>query len=359
MRGSSPISSSRTLRYILRRWALFFLFAEFIIFTFSVKGFFTLRTLQNIFFFGVTYFLLGTGESFVIITGGIDLSVGFVFGFASIISAKITTGLISAGVSPAAAILAAFICTLVIGIIPGLLNGTLVSRLKVPPFIATFSMLGITHGISELILSGTGGLVKNIPYLASQIGNGFVFYFAPGYGYSFFTKPEVKRGTFVYEFIPNIVIIVFIFVLVFAFILKRTRFGQYVYAIGGNVEAAKRVGINVDWTLTKTYMISSFLASVGGIVYMFQYTQGKADAGASFLLDSIVAVVIGGASMYGGSGTIWGTILGAIVLAVLETGLRVKGVPTFDKYILVGIILIGTVLIDQFLPELKQQPKES
>ena len=149
-----------------------------------------------------------------------------------------------------------------------------------------------------------------------------------------------EAGTFVYEFIPNIVIIVFIFVLVFAFILTH-KVRPVCYAIGGNVEAAKRVGINVDWTLTKTYMISSFLASVGGIVYIFQYTQGKADAGASFLLDSIVAVVIGGASMYGGSGTIWGTILGAIVLAVLETGLRVKGVPTFDKYILVGIILIG------------------
>jgi ribose transport system permease protein len=355
--GNSPLSSSKALRFIIRRWALFFLATEFIIFSVSVHGFFTLRTLQNIFFFGVTYFLLGTGETFVIITGGMDLSVGFVFGFASIISAKITVGLVSAGVHPAIAVLVAFICTLLIGLIPGLLNGTLVARLKVPPFIATFSMLGITHGISELILSASG-LVKNIPYLASQIGNGFLFYFAPGYGFSFFTKPEVRRGDPVYEFIPNIVVIVFIFVLVFAFILKRTKFGQYVYAIGGNVEAAKRVGINVDWTLTKTYMISSFLATLGGIVYMFQYTQGKADAGASFLLDSIVAVVIGGASMYGGSGTIGGTILGALVLAVLETGLRVKGIPTFDKYILVGVILIATVLIDQFMPELKKSPKE-
>jgi len=356
--GNPGIYNSKVLRFVLQRWALFFLLAEFTIFSFFVHGFFTIRTLQNILFFGVAYFLLGTGETFVIITKGIDLSVGFVFGFASIISAKLSIALVAAGAEPLIAILIAVVFTLIIGLVPGLFNGVLIAKLKVPPFIATFSMLGITHGISELILSNFG-LIKNIPYLASQIGNGFLFYFAPGYGFSFFTKPEVARGSTVFEFIPNIVVIVFVFLIIFDFILQRTKFGQYVYAIGGNIEAAKRVGINVDWTIIKTYMISSMLAALGGIVYMFQYTQGKADAGASFLLDSIVAVVIGGASMYGGTGTIRGTILGALVLAVLETGLRVQGVPTFDKYILVGIILIGTVLIDQFKPELKMSAKEN
>jgi ribose transport system permease protein len=99
-------------------------------------------------------------------------------------------------------------------------------------------------------------------------------------------------------------------------------------------------------------MISSFLASLSGVIYMLQYVTGKADAGAPFLLDSIVAVVIGGASLYGGVGTVGGTILGALILSVLETGLRVLGVPTFDKFIAVGVILIFAVLIDQFFPEL-------
>ncbi|MEW5814329.1 MAG: hypothetical protein AB1798_02895 [Spirochaetota bacterium] len=99
-------------------------------------------------------------------------------------------------------------------------------------------------------------------------------------------------------------------------------------------------------------MLSSFFATLGGLIYMLQYVTGKADAGAAFLLDSIVAVVIGGASMYGGSGSVWRTILGCLILATLETGLRMLGVPTFDKYIAVGVILIFAVLIDQFFPEL-------
>ena len=98
-------------------------------------------------------------------------------------------------------------------------------------------------------------------------------------------------------------------------------------------------------------MLSSFLASLAGIIYMLMYVTGKADAGASSLLDSIAAVVIGGASLYGGKGTVWRTILGGIIIAVLETGMRLMGVPTFDKYIIVGVILISAVLIDKAFPE--------
>ncbi len=338
------------LIFLGRRWAILFLIIEFIFFSFMGRGFLSLNGLQIILFFGTAIFLLGIAETFVIITGGIDLSVGFVMGFASIVSAKLIVVFTSQGISPGASILISIIITMLIGLIPGFINGTLVARLKVPPFIATFSMLGITHGVSELLIRGVPA--KNLPYLANNIGNGHFIYLVPGKIITFFVRPQVQRGTWLIEIIPNIVVFTFIFILIFAFILKRMKFGRHTYAIGGNIEAAVRSGIDVKKHLTRVYMLSSFFATLAGIVYMLKYVTGKADAGAAFLLDAIVAVVIGGASLYGGIGTVGGTILGCLILAVLETGLRMMGVPTFDKYILVGVILIFAVLIDQFFPEL-------
>jgi len=293
--------------------------------------------LQMIFFFGITVFLLGTAELFVIITGGIDLSVGYVMGFASIISAKMISAFIQGGMGEVPALLLGIFMTLVIGLIPGLINGLLISRLRVPPFIATFSMLGISHGVAELLI--LDGAAKNMPNISNLIGNGYFLYWAPGAGVSLFVRPEIPRGGVILELIPNVVILAFFVIAILAFVLKRTVFGQHTYAIGGNVDAAVRSGINVGRHTVKIYMLSSFLAS------------GKGDAGASSLLDSIAAVVIGGASLYGGKGTIWRTILGALIIAVLETGLRVMGIPTFDKYIIVGIILISAVLIDKIFPD--------
>jgi len=346
----NSFGKNRFLLFLGRRWALIFLVLETLFFIFFAKGFFTIRGIQIIFFFGSTIFLLGCGETFVIITGGIDLSIGYVMGFASIVSAKLIVSLANKGVLPGLSILLGIIFTLLIGLIPGYINGTLVTRLKVPPFIATFSMLGITHGTSELLIKGIPA--KNLPYLANAIGNGYFIYYMPGKLFSFFKKPFIQRGELLIEVIPNVVIIYFIIIFIFGFILKWTKFGQHTYAVGGNVDAALRAGINVKAHLIKVYTICSFFATLSGIIYMLQYVTGKADAGAPFLLDAIVAVVIGGASLYGGIGTVGGTVLGCLILSVLETGLRIMGIPTFDKFIAVGVILIFAVLIDQFFPEL-------
>lgn len=342
--------TKKVMVFIGRYWPLIFLVLESIWFSTSTKGFFTLRGIQIVFFFGTAIFLLATAETFVIITGGIDLSVGFVMGFASIVSAKIVVALTNLGMNQGYSIITGIVVTLLIGLIPGFVNGVLVSRLNVPSFIATFSMLSVTYGVSELLIKGVPA--KNLPYIANAIGNGYFVYIVPGKLISFFSKPVVGRGEPLLEIIPNVVVFSFFFIFIFGYILKKTRFGQHTYAIGGNIDAAIRAGINVKNHLTIIYMISSFLASLAGIVYMLKYVTGKADAGAGFLLDSIVAVVIGGASLYGGTGTIGGTILGCLILAVLETGLRIMGVSTFDKYIAVGVILIFAVLIDQFFPEL-------
>jgi len=332
------------------RWAIIFLISGVILFSIISPGFLSFNGIQVTLINSPYILLLGLAETFVIITGGIDLSVGFVMGFASVVSAKLIAALVGLGMNDLLSIIIGIVITLCIGIIPGFVNGILVARLKVPSFIATFSMLGITHGISELLIEGS--YAKNLPALAGEIGNGNLIYIVPDKAISFFIKPLMQRGEPLIEILPNVFIIPFIFVLIFAFILKRMKFGQHTYAIGGNVDAAIRAGIDVKAHLTKIYMLSSLFATIAGILYALRYVTGKADAGVAFLLDSIVAVVIGGASLYGGIGSVWKTMIGCFIILVLENGLRMLGFPTFYKYILVGVVLIFAVLVDQFFPEL-------
>ncbi|MDP3177816.1 MAG: ABC transporter permease, partial [Spirochaetaceae bacterium] len=174
---------------------------------------------------------------------------------------------------------------------------------------------------------------------------------APGGAATLFDKPVVERGVSVLEIVPNIVVATAIVVGIFAFVLARTKFGRHVYALGGNMDAAIRAGIPVKRRILGVYATASFLASLAGVVYAFMYVSGKADAGASLLLDSIAAVVIGGASMFGGSGTVGRTMVGALIIAVLDLGLRMSGIPTFDKYILVGVILILAVIMERYMQE--------
>jgi ribose transport system permease protein len=338
--------------FLGQRWSLLFLMLELLIFSTTAGGFFTVNGFQIILFYSTTLALLATAQTFVIVSGGpgIDLSVGFVMGFATVVSAKLAVGFHSLAFPDGAALACAILITLGLGLLPGVVNGLLVARLKVPPFLATFGVQGITYGISLLLTSGSAA--TNVPNLANVIGNGYFLYWVPGQGASFFLRPEVARGTPVMEIVPTMVVVTVLVVAVAAFVLKRTRFGRHTYAIGGSIDAATRAGINVKRHLVVVYMISSFLATLSGIIYMLEYVTGKADAGSAFMLDAVVAVVIGGASLFGGIGTVWRTLLGVLILSVLEMGLKMMGVPTFDKYIVVGIILIFAVLIDQFFPEL-------
>jgi len=344
------LRSERLTGFIGRRWPLLFFSVELVFFSCFAGGFFTPNGARIVLFYSTTLALLATAETFVIVTGGIDLSVGFVMGFASVVSARLAARLSEMGISAGPALVFAILFTLAIGLIPGFVNGILVARLKVPPFLATFSVQGITYGISLLVSAGSAEV--NVPSLASMIGNGSFLYIVPDQGPSFFVRPPLPPGTPIYETISTMVLVTLFSVAVAAFLLARTRFGRHTYAIGGNVDAAIRSGIHVEKHLVVVYMISSFLASLAGVIYMMEYVTGKSDAGSSFLLDSVVAVVIGGASLFGGTGTVWRTLLGVLILSVLEMGLKMMGVQTFDKYIAVGIILIFAVLVDQYFPEL-------
>ncbi|GAB4112730.1 MAG: ABC transporter permease [Candidatus Caldatribacteriota bacterium] len=337
---------------ILRRWTLIFLAAEIIYFSLVGTNYFSLKNIQEIFISSTIILLLATGQTFVIITGGIDLSVGFMVGFSSVISAKVMVELWGKGFSQEWAITIGILAALLIGLIPGFINGFLVAQWRVPPFIATFGMYGIAYGIAEIICGNVP--IHNLPTKVGSIGHGYLIYWLPRKILSFLVKPdnltrqELKELIYIF---PNITIITFIFIGLFAFILARTRFGHHTYAIGGNINAAIRAGINVKAHLIKIYMISSFFASLAGIMYVLLYITGRAPAGGARLLDSVVAVVIGGASLYGGKGTITGTVIGALIIGALEVGLINLSIPTYNLHIAVGCILIFAVIIDQISPE--------
>jgi ribose/xylose/arabinose/galactoside ABC-type transport system permease subunit len=343
----------RGARWAGRNWPILFLILEVVVFAAGGTRFLSLENLQNILVACLPVLLLGMGETFVIITGGIDLSVGFVMGFATVICAKFMLLLQAAGLPPGVSIpISALIC-LAVGVVPGLVNGTLVARLRVPPFLATFGMYGIAYGVSEIISNNTP--ISGLPHEAGVLGNEYILYVLPGKITSFLVKPQnldVRDMRSMLSILPIIVIISLVFVAVFAFVLRRTRFGQHTYAIGGSIDAAARAGINVPRHLTAVYIISSCFASLAGIMFVLKYVTGRADAGSSRMLDSVVAVVIGGASMYGGTGTVKGTIIGALIIATLETGMVNLGVPSHNRYIAIGLILVLAVLIDQFFPDL-------
>jgi len=338
---------------LIRRWIFFFLAAEIIFFSVVGTNYFSLNNLQNILLASTTVLLLATGETFVIITGGIDLSVGFVVGLSSVICAKVMVELEAAGFSQALAISSGILTALLLGLIPGLVNGLLVARFRVPPFVATFGMYGIAYGSAEIICNNVP--VHNLPASVGSLGHGYLFYWLPGKVFTLLSKPEnltrMEMKNLV-SIIPNVTMITLVAIGIFAFILARTKFGKHTYAIGGSVTAAERAGVNVKTHLVKVYMISSLFASLAGVTYVLRFITGRAPAGSARLLDAVVAVVIGGASLYGGTGTIIGTVIGALIIGALEIGLVNLIIPTYNLHMAVGCILVLAVLVDQFSPEL-------
>lgn len=276
--------------------------------------------IQSIAIFAVAPLLLATGQTFVIISGGIDLSLGFIMGLAAVVAAHVINWATPGMGFPLAVLFGALVAVLVAGL-PGVVNGLLVSRLRVPPFIGTLGMFGVARGVAFLLAGGTTVPVRNEFFAA--IGNG-----------KFFN-------------VPYIVIITAIFVIAMHYVLSQTRFGQHNYAIGANAQAARRAGIDIKWHLLRLYILSAMCAGLAGVVYSARFSAGAAQAGEPLLLDCVAAVVIGGASLFGGSGTIFGTVAGALVIAVIQYGLVFVNVEPFWQFISVGVVIIISVLIDQ------------
>jgi inositol transport system permease protein len=257
--------------------------------------------------------MLAIGQTFVIITAGIDLSVGFIMGLSAVCVAQFL-GLGGSGNGVLALVVVA---TVAVCLVPGLINGLLIARLGVPAFIGTLGMYGVTRG-AGFLAAGSGMTVPvDHPGLA-WLGTGWT--------------PVIVTGAVL---------------LVMHFVLSQTRFGQYTYAIGGNPQSAARAGIAVKRHLVLVYMLSAAFAALGGIVYTARYSAGAANAGESLLLDSIAAVVIGGASLFGGTGSVIGTLIGALIIAVIQFGLIFIDVNAFWQFIAVGTVIVLSVVIDQ------------
>ena len=279
-----------------------------------------LFNISSIAVFAVAPLLLAIGQTFVIISGGIDLSVGFTMGFAAVIVSHVAN-LVTPSLGPVLGLLVAVVVTVAASALPGLVNGLLIARLRVPPFIGTLGMYGVVRGVAYLLAGGTTVPVANDAL--SYIGNGTII------------------G------IPVVVLLTALAMLVLHYLLSQTRFGQYTYAVGGNRAAAVRAGINVRRVTVLLYILSAVCAGIGGILYAGRFSAGAAQAGEPLLLDSIAAVVIGGASLFGGSGTIVGTLIGALIVAVIEYGLVFINVEPFWQFVAVGIVIIISVLVDQ------------
>lgn len=278
------------------------------------------------------YLLVGIGQSYVLITGNIDLSIGSVVGMSAMISATLMT----MGVPVPIAIIITIICCLVVGVV----NGTLVGRFKLPPFIATLGTMFVARGIAFMVNGN-----RNTDAIASGVGReaadlfGDVFY----YGRTF--------GVF------NTFWIALIIFAAFFFLLSKTRSGRHIYAIGSNVEAAKLSGVSVQKTITKAYVVSAFCACVVGLIRCAQAGMGAMDAGMMYEMFGVAAAVIGGVSPLGGTGILLGTFAGASVWQVLENGLVMVGAQVGIQRIVIGVIVVFAVLLDVVLRNRKTVPK--
>ena len=355
--GRTTTSIDRRKRLVLgisRGWAWVFLFSLVAFFAISVYitqdiNFLNLRNTQLILSTIVSVLLMGLGQTFVIISGGIDLSVGWVMGLASVVSAKVTVELMAAGQDEVPAIAAGFVVALASAALVGLTSGIIIAKLRVPSFIVTLGMAFIVRG-AALIVSG-GNTVGGLPDGLRNFGNESLFYWTHGEGggLAVLYRPDVAGDSLrsMDRVLPWPVLVTAVTVGVAMFLLHKTQFGRHTYAIGGNREASVRAGVPADRMTILIFMLSAITAGMAGILYTARFSGGSAIAGDPLLLNSIAAVIIGGVSMFGGRGNIVGTVIGSLIIAILVTGLIMLQVDPFWQWVVVGIVVILAVVIDQ------------
>jgi putative xylitol transport system permease protein len=282
--------------------------------TFLNKYFLTPENISNILLQTSINGILAMGMTLVILTGGIDLSVGSVLAFSSIVAATFVTG--DNPQSPLVALLVGILT----GAVLGLINGCIIAYLKIPPFVATLGMLSVARGLTYAY---TGGMpVPNLSESFLNLGEGFFF---------------------------GVPMPVLIFLLIFAIlwvVLNHTTYGRSVYAVGGNVKSARTAGIATKLVTASVYVIAGLLAGLGGLILTARTSSALPQAGVSYELDAIAAVVIGGTSLSGGVGSIAGTLLGALIIGTINNGLDLLGVSSAYQQIVKGCIIVVAVLLD-------------
>ncbi|MDO4633366.1 MAG: ABC transporter permease [Eubacteriales bacterium] len=267
------------------------------------------------------YLLIGIAQSYVLITGNIDLSIGTMVGMSAMISATMMTH----GVHPLLAILVALCSCLIVGVI----NGYLVGKFRLPPFIATLGTMFVTRGIAYMVNGN-----RNTDAISSGIGKDAADKFQ---NFFYYGKTIGVYNAF------WIALIAFI---VFYFVLSKTRSGRHIYAIGSNIDAAKLSGVNVVKTTTKAYLVSAICSCIVGLIICAQAGMGNMEAGNTYEMYGVAAGVIGGISPLGGTGNLLGTLAGAAVWQTLENGLNMIGAQVGIQRIVIGVIVVGAVLLD-------------
>ena len=267
------------------------------------------------------YLIIGIGQSYLLITGNIDLSIGSVVGMSAMISATLMT----MGVNPVLAALITLVCCMVIGLI----NGVLVGQVKLPPFIATLGTMFVARGVAYMV-NGNRNTNAIASGIGSEAGNRFQNFF-------YYGKTLGVYNTF------WVALIVFI---AFFFLLSKTRTGRHIYAIGSNADAAKLSGVSVFMTTTKAYLVSAFCSFVVGLILCAQAGMGNMEAGNTYEMYAVAAGVIGGISPVGGTGLLLGTFAGAAVWQTLENGPNMVGAQVGLQRIVIGVIVVSSVLLD-------------
>jgi ribose transport system permease protein len=263
--------------------------------------------------------VLGVGMTFVIITSGIDLSIGSVLVFSSVVAAKVMESLGGQGWGTALVGLAAAIIS---GVAWGTINGVLVAKAKIPPLIVTLGTLSVALGLAQVI---TGGIdVRAVPTALTDF-NTFIKILG----------------------VPSMPFIALIVLILGGIVLHKTKFGRYTYAVGSNEEAARRVGVKVDRHLIRIYALSGTLAGFAALMSLAQFGTTTIAGQSLTNLNVIAAVVIGGTSIFGGEGSIFGTIVGLFIPAVLQAGFVIIGVQPFWQGVAVGTVLVAAVYVDQ------------
>ena len=321
------MAGPRLLRFLSLAWSWLFLIGLLIFFeiwaqlSYGISFLWNAHNIRSIAVFTAVPLALALGQTFVIISGGIDLSVGFIMGLASVVLAKTMEWAGMTGAGPGLLLGFGLLAGLTVSLVPGAINGLLIARLGVPPFIGTLGMYGVARGAGFLTADAT-----TVP-----VDNSWLF--------------EIGNGRLMG--IPVPVLIVVALTLVMHYLLTQTRFGQHTYAIGGNRQAAIRAGIRVRRHITLIYVLAGGCAGIAGVLFAARFSAGAPQGGEPMLLDSIAAVVIGGASLFGGSGRIIGTVIGALIIAVIQYGLVFIDVEPFWQFVAVGMVIIVSVLIDQ------------
>ncbi|QWF82781.1 ABC transporter permease [Amycolatopsis sp. CA-230715] len=308
-------------------WIALVLLALVIVFTaLRPAEFATLFTFQTLLIETSVLLVLSVGMTFVIITSGIDLSVGSVLIFAGMVAGKTMEALSPNGQATGAGwgvITVGLIAAVVAGTLWGLLNGFLIAVAKIPPLIVTLGTMGAALGAAYLLNNGSD--VRSVPTALNK---------SLGYGTSL-------GG------VPNLVLVAVVITLIGAWLLHTTKFGRYTYAVGSNAEAARRSGIGVTSHLLKVYLLTGFLAGVAGFMSLAYYASTTISAHTTDNLNAIAATVMGGTSLFGGVGSVLGTVIGVFIPAVLKKGFNITQVQDFWQMIAVGAVLIAAVWFDQ------------